>query len=369
MPDPGAGAAAAGAASQRRWLEYLPAIFQQEPEGAAAPGQKPGGLGGFLAPFERQFALFEQILAEMDRNFAVSFATDDFVPWLAQWVAHSFDEEWDDDKRRRFLAQAMDLYRWRGTVAGLKRYIELWLDLGPDDVEILEGRWPGGMQIGVASRIGRFEDAAGSNPVAEAGGPAFGGPAIGADEARESDQGYATNEDYYVVQTVGPDGAGARRSGARIYYDARFVHRIVLEADGVRIAYLAKDPDGKRALREVFHRAPPELPAGAANVRRLSGLVDYRGLVARPPGSARSVVGGTLLAGEAPRPYSFIVEIRTRPDQPFSPAREQRLRNLLETEKPAHTQYYLRFKPAAGRARRGRMQIGVRSSVGLDTTV
>ena len=44
---------------------------------------------------------------------------------------HLFDEEWDEDRRRRFLAAAMELYRWRGTVGGLKRYLDLCLDLGP----------------------------------------------------------------------------------------------------------------------------------------------------------------------------------------------------------------------------------------------
>ena len=58
---------------QRPWKEYLPAIFQRQET-----------LDLFLRPFETQFALFEEILAQIDRNFAVSFApSDDFLPWLA----------------------------------------------------------------------------------------------------------------------------------------------------------------------------------------------------------------------------------------------------------------------------------------------
>ena len=78
----------------------------------------------------------------------------DFLPWLATWIALVLDEEWDEDKRRRLLGEAMELYQWRGTVYGMKRYLEIYTGLGPDDIDIRESRRPAGMQIGVASRIG-----------------------------------------------------------------------------------------------------------------------------------------------------------------------------------------------------------------------
>ena len=100
--------------SPKRYIQYLPAIFQRKP---IVPGEPI--LGQFLAPFEKQYAGFEEILAWVDRNFSASFATaEDFLPWLAQWVALVFDEAWDEDTRRRLLAEAMELYRWRGTVRG-----------------------------------------------------------------------------------------------------------------------------------------------------------------------------------------------------------------------------------------------------------
>ena len=174
------------AASQpSKYLQYLPAIFQRKPADENEPV-----LGQFLAPFESQFDDFERILAEVDRNFSASLApADDFLPWLAGWVAHPFDEAWDEDRRRRFLAAAMALYRWRGTVGGLKRYLELGLDLDPGEVDIREGRWPGGMQIGVASRIGYVAN----NDAGEPNGAGAGKPGIN-----------MTSHDYYVVDTVAP---------------------------------------------------------------------------------------------------------------------------------------------------------------------
>jgi phage tail-like protein len=259
MPD-----ALPGQNGQRRWLEYLPAIFQQQHK-----------LDQFLTPFETQFALFEEILAEIDRNFAVSFApSDDFLPWLAQWVAHSFDEGWNEDKRRRFLAQAMDLYRWRGTVRGLKRYLELWLDLRPEGVSILEHRWPGGMQIGVASRIGHVVN----------GGADKTGRTVAQNPVVD-----LVSHDYYVVDTVTPTDLPAGIDGQSIpdgeriqlYYDAAFVQRIVLQPDGVLLDYFERNTTGEgRTLREFSHRRPPD---DSRVARRGRGSLCMTRATAAPP--------------------------------------------------------------------------------------
>ena len=349
--------------SPKRYLQYLPAIFQRRP---VVPGEPI--LGQFLAPFEKQYAGFEEILAWVDRNFSASFATaEDFLPWLAQWVALVFDEAWDEDTRRRLLAEAMELYRWRGTVRGLKRYLELCLGLRPEEVDILESRWPGGMQIDVASRIGYApNDAAKPDPQ-----PANPSP-----------------RDYYVVDTVTPTDlpAGVDLSGipagerVQFYYDARFVQRITFETDGVRLYYLGRESGSDtRKLRELFHRHPA---AGAPpaqrkpNIRRRNGLIDYRATrsasIAGPGSSVivQELTGGTLLVGELERPYRFIVDIhRTFEKKQDRDQMWQKVRALLDIEKPAHTQYYVRFMPGAGRPSPRFMQIEVRSTIGLDTTV
>ena len=280
---------------RNRYLQYLPAIFQRKPTDANEPV-----LAQFLAPFEQQFAAFEHLLDKVDQNFSASLApAADFLPWLAGWVGHSFDEGWEEDRRRRFLAAAMALYRWRGTAGGLKRYLELGLDLGPDEVDIREGRWPGGMQIGVTSRIGYVAN----NGASEAHGTGAGKPGID-----------ATSHTYYVVDTVAATDLPAAVAGegippgerVQLYYNATYVHRIELKPDGVRLDYVERNTTGDgRALtpRPFFHRRPSEDSHDPAkpNIQRRGGLIDYH---FSPTDKAPSVIaGGTLLVSELERPY------------------------------------------------------------------
>ncbi len=64
-------------------------------------------------------------------------APAEFVPWLARWVAVSLRDEWDDETRRRVVAEAMQLYRLRGTREGLRRMIGVYVGL-PEAVTIVE---------------------------------------------------------------------------------------------------------------------------------------------------------------------------------------------------------------------------------------
>ena len=391
------------AASQpSKYLQYLPAIFQRKPAFEDEPV-----LGQFLAPFESRFDEFEHIMAEVDRKFSASLApAGDFLPWLAGWVAHLFDEEWDEDRRRRFLAGAMELYRWRGTTAGLKRYLDLWLDLGPGEVEIREGRWPAGMQIGIASRIGY-----GAGPGATS--DAANGPT--AYVARNAVIDWTTHN-YYVVDTLAsahlqPSTAESSPPGAtgvngtseslpdgermQLYFDTDFVQRIDLLKDGdgkpagVRLDYLEHDAAGERTPRRYACASPANLKAAnRINVSRRDGLVDYYlspGGEASPAGVPRAMAGGALLMTDVERPYCFIVDIRRAFPQPAGTALTEaekakalsveieklgrKVRALLDAERPAHTEYFVRITPAAGRPGPNFMQIGEYSTIGLDTTV
>jgi phage tail-like protein len=62
-------------------------------------------------------------------------APDDFVPWLASWFGVLLDESWPMSAQRAVIAQAVDLFRMRGTIAGLRRHLDVVVD---GEVQITE---------------------------------------------------------------------------------------------------------------------------------------------------------------------------------------------------------------------------------------
>ncbi len=52
-------------------------------------------------------------------------APEDFLDWLAGWVALSLDDTWTLPQRRALVAGAVQLHRWRGTRQGLAEHVEL----------------------------------------------------------------------------------------------------------------------------------------------------------------------------------------------------------------------------------------------------
>ena len=55
-------------------------------------------------------------------------APDDFLPWLAGWVATSLRDDWDTETRRRFIQRVPSLYRMRGTPECLATMLRIYLD-------------------------------------------------------------------------------------------------------------------------------------------------------------------------------------------------------------------------------------------------
>ncbi|WP_433262974.1 phage tail protein [Actinosynnema sp. CS-041913] len=52
-------------------------------------------------------------------------APEDFLDWLAHWVALEVGEGWSTQHRRLLVATAVRLHRWRGTRRGLMEHVSL----------------------------------------------------------------------------------------------------------------------------------------------------------------------------------------------------------------------------------------------------
>lgn len=109
---------------RQSYLDLLPAAYRRDPEGALF-------LDRFLALFERVLTGVEDRYEAFSRWLNPDAAPAELVEWLAALVDLAFDPSWPLARRRALLAEAMDLYRTRGTVAGLERYVELYTGKRP----------------------------------------------------------------------------------------------------------------------------------------------------------------------------------------------------------------------------------------------
>lgn len=65
----------------------------------------------------------------------------DFLEWLAGWVGAVLDENWPLERQRTFVAEAVELYRWRGTVKGLSALVALYAGVEPEIIDTGEVSW------------------------------------------------------------------------------------------------------------------------------------------------------------------------------------------------------------------------------------
>jgi phage tail-like protein len=99
---------------QARYLKHLPVIFQDNEF-----------LGRFLLIFEALWEPLEQRQDHIALYFDPQTSPAAFLPWLAGWLHLTLNPHWPEERRRRLLDEAMDLYRWRGTPYGLTRMLEV----------------------------------------------------------------------------------------------------------------------------------------------------------------------------------------------------------------------------------------------------
>jgi phage tail-like protein len=96
------------------------------------------------ADFLRRFlAICDGLIDEMDGRAAQRqllldpYATpEDMLPWLASFLGMTLDDRWPAAARRELVANAAWLFRFRGTVPGLTKFLELYL--GKDAVVLIE---------------------------------------------------------------------------------------------------------------------------------------------------------------------------------------------------------------------------------------
>lgn len=102
------------------YLRHMPELYRQDVESAAF-------LEQFLSVFETSFTDVQRELDRITRYFDPIGVPSDSLDWLEDWLAADEYRDWPERARREYLARAPELYKMRGTRAGLRETIELYL--------------------------------------------------------------------------------------------------------------------------------------------------------------------------------------------------------------------------------------------------
>ncbi|NES74171.1 MAG: phage tail protein, partial [Okeania sp. SIO2D1] len=152
------------------YQQYLPAILQEDVF-----------LGRFLLAFEKIISGLDetpnqaqnqaQIITGKSQNvpeleeiidlihlyFNPQETPEEFLPWLAGWVALSLRDDWKVEAKRAFIQKIVGLYSLRGTKQGLIEILGLYLENSgfEDQVEIFDefDNFPHYFQVKITSNI------------------------------------------------------------------------------------------------------------------------------------------------------------------------------------------------------------------------
>lgn len=97
---------------------FLPAVYREDEAGG-------NFLERWLANFESTLTGIEDKVVQVQRLFDARTVPGEALPWLAEWFDLALDPAWDERRHRLFVKHAMDFFRWRGTVHGLRLALEL----------------------------------------------------------------------------------------------------------------------------------------------------------------------------------------------------------------------------------------------------
>jgi phage tail-like protein len=101
---------------RQSYLQYLPAVYQQDPDSRFF-------LDRFLSLFQSEFDGFDQQLDNLWRLFEPLAITGTQFQWLASWLALDILPTWTDQQRSTALKHAYQGYTQRGTIAGIVQAI------------------------------------------------------------------------------------------------------------------------------------------------------------------------------------------------------------------------------------------------------
>lgn len=102
---------------RKSYLRYLPAVYSEDPLAAAF-------LERFLSLFETVFEGLEEEITDLFHYFDPDDVRPRFLAWLQSWLNLAVDLP--EDRLRRLLRQAPDIFSRKGTPSALAQFLEIY---------------------------------------------------------------------------------------------------------------------------------------------------------------------------------------------------------------------------------------------------
>jgi phage tail-like protein len=116
-------------------LEFLPPVYREQPEAEDFTER-------FLSLFDASISELDQAITRAPALLDADGVPDEVLPWLGSFLDVAFDRAWEPERLRHIVRAVPELYRRRGTVAGLVQAIQLIFDVEPAIQELAaERRW------------------------------------------------------------------------------------------------------------------------------------------------------------------------------------------------------------------------------------
>ncbi len=120
-------------------LGRLPRILSREPEAERFLGRFLAPLAGLVGDLDARARLRHALLDP-------GSTPEESLPWLAGFLGLALDERWPAAVRRQLIAELIELFRFRGTIRGLSRFLAIVTGVAPIVIE--RYRMRGGATVG-----------------------------------------------------------------------------------------------------------------------------------------------------------------------------------------------------------------------------
>ena len=130
----------------RDLLRHLPRVFAQSVHTS-------GFLDRYLSLLNSNFDELDKRAENRDVLVNPVSAPNAVLPWLSSLIGMELDWRWSETAKRQILKEAMWLFKYRGTVKGLERFIEIYLQRQVTIIEHYRTRGLGGAFVGESEEL------------------------------------------------------------------------------------------------------------------------------------------------------------------------------------------------------------------------